>query len=841
MLQLKAKPLYLQTILIFLAFTVMVILGHYFNARTVRRNLLKNADTVLSFTSQQIQSRIIASKMMLGGVSETVRTMIMDGPNENLKEYIDAISRYIKSEALGLGGINGIYGYFEDLSEEGVFVNGLGWTVPGNYSPTETAWYKAARANCGQLVETEPYIDFRTGRYVITFSRCIHGRDDRRLAVLSLDLPLDNIKDIVVNAALNEGGYGVLVSQDLTIITHAVHGLVGKKITEISLPLSGFADELSKNINLYERPLQYWNNEQVIVFSRVLPNGWHLILLTPKNKYYLGTTQMLAVLSALGAALASLLALCFIRIERAKEKADEESKQKSAFLANMSHEIRTPMNAIIGMTHLGKNAADLAQKDYCLDKITNASQHLLGVINDILDMSKIEANMFELSRVEFNFEEMLRQVINIAGFRADEKRQKLSVHIDKSIPRNLIGDDQRLAQAITNILGNAVKFTPEEGSIRLDTRLTGLGEDFFAIRIAVKDSGIGISRENQKLLFRSFQQADSTTTRKYGGSGLGLIIAKKIVDAMGGNIEVESEPGEGSTFSFTFKAQKGSAPGPDFREFLAKMKGLSVLAVDDDQDILDYFAETMKDFNIDCDTALSGAAALSLIERRGGYDIYFIDLKMPGMDGVELARKLPSVSARDENAVVIMISAVEWSNVADEAKAAGVHKFLSKPLLPSAIMEVMRESLGGPVEKREENGGEKQDYMGIFMGFKILVAEDVELNREIIEAMLAPTLLQVDFAENGFLAFGLFNANSEEYDLILMDVQMPELDGYEATVRIRNSGRPRARTIPIIAMTANVFREDIEKCLASGMNGHLGKPVNFEEFIRTLRRYLKRN
>ena len=831
----KIKPLYWQIIFTALAFTVMVVLSHAFNSKTVRRHLLKNADTVLSFTQQQIESELVASKMMLGGVSETVRAMSLDGRDENLKEFIDTINQYVASGSSGLKTISGIYGYFDKPSGNNVFLSGLNRVLPESFSPVGESWYLEAVANCGRIIITEPRIDFKTGRYYITLARCIHGRNDERLAVMGLDMILDKVGGVVVSAALNEGGYGVLTSRDLTIVAHLDRSRIGRKLYEPQFPLSKFAEELSRGVDIHERNLEYWNGEKVIVFSRTLVNGWHLILLTPKDKYYLGTTQMLGVLCLLGGIMALTLIFCFIRLDRAREQADEVSQQKSAFLANMSHEIRTPMNAIIGMTYIGKNSQDLPQKDYCLDKIENASRHLLGVINDILDMSKIEASMFELSHEEFHFEKMIQRVINIVGFQAGEKRQKLSVYIDKSIPRTLVGDDHRLAQTITNLLGNAVKFTPEEGAIRLDARFMSVEDGVYTIRVNVRDNGIGISRDEQARLFRPFHQADSSTSRRFGGTGLGLIISKSIVEAMGGKIEVESELGKGASFSFTFKAVGAAAEYPGLAGLGSKFDNLSVLAVDDDQDVLDYFAEIMRDFKINCDTALSGQEALALIKTKGRYDIYFVDLKMPGLDGIALAKEFKLMSAPSVNSVIIMISALEWSGIADEAKQAGVDMFLSKPLFPSAILEVIGQTIG----LDDRHGKEKHDYRGIFKGHKIILAEDVDINREIIELLIAPTLLEVDCAENGAVACSLFEASPEEaYDLILMDVQMPNMDGYEATRRIRQSAHARAKTVPIIAMTANVFREDIEKCLEAGMNGHLGKPINMEEFIETLKKFI---
>jgi len=386
------------------------------------------------------------------------------------------------------------------------------------------------------------------------------------------------------------------------------------------------------------------------------------------------------------------------------EATKAESRYKSEFLSSMSHEIRTPMNAIIGMVNIGKAATEIERKNYCLMRIDDASKHLLGVINNVLDISKIEAGKFDLSQVVFDFGKTIQRVTDVIQFRADEKKQALAVHIDNAIPMMLVGDDQRLAQVITNLIGNAIKFTPEHGSIGIHTQLLGEENEVCTIQFKIIDTGIGISTEQQARLFQSFTQAESDTSRKFGGTGLGLSISKKIVEMMGGRIWVESEQGKGSTFAFTVQLNRNKESA----------HGVSELNAD----------ETDK-------------------------------------------------------------------NIA-----------------------------------------------ALFAGRHILIAEDVEINREIVIALLEPIQLKIDCAENGEEVVRMFRESPEKYEMIFMDVQMPIMGGYEATRAIRALDIPQAKTIPIIAMTANVFREDIEKCLEAGMNGHIGKPLNLDDVHMQLRRYL---
>ena len=830
----KFKTLYLQIIFTLLAFTLMVVLSYVFNSRSVRSNLLKNADTVLSFTYTQIETELIASKMMLGAFSETVRSMLLNSSDaRTIQRYITTISDYASSEISGLKNVNGLYGYFEVFAgrENFIYSEHIDWEPPSDFAPREHSWFIKATNDCGAIVETEPYIDYMTDKYIITYARCIHDNNDNRMAVLCIDVPLNKIGEIAINAALSEGGYGALADQNLTMFANAVPERVGMRMNDPSLQISQFAADFEQGKDLYERSMKNWKGEDVIVFSRKLKNGWHILLLSPKNLYYLGVNRLLTLLCIFGSLLSAALIAVLIRLDKAKIKADEESRQKSAFLANMSHEIRTPLNTIMGMASIGTDAPTVERKDYALEKIEEASMHLLGVINDILDMSKIEAGKLELVLSDFSFERMLKKAVNTINLRTEQKRQEFYIKIDGSIPQFLSGDDQRLTQVIINLLNNAVKFTPEGGSIHLTASLQEETDGVCTIVIEVSDTGIGITPEQQKKLFHAFEQADSGTNRKFGGTGLGLTISKRLVEMMGGGISFTSESGKGSQFRFSFKAKRSSDNPAPLLDPSVNWNNMRVLAIDDSDEILLYLTEILKRYGITCDKATDGEAALKRIDESGGYDIYFVDWEIPGMDGIELIRRIKRRNPNRKSAI-IMISATEWSVIHDKAKDAGIDKFLRKPLFASEVVDCMNTCMGviEPNTSRQKNV-----KTGEFRGCRILLAEDVKINREIVLGRMKFTDAEIDCAENGLEALRIVTENPDKYEMVFMDVQMPEMDGMEATRRIRQSGNQ----VPIIAMTANVFKEDIDLCMAAGMNDHIGKPLDLSSVLEKVRKYRK--
>lgn len=528
------------------------------------------------------------------------------------------------------------------------------------------------------------------------------------------------------------------------------------------------------------------------------------------------------------------------KLEQARKAAEAANAAKSEFLSRMSHEIRTPMNAVIGMINIGLSANDIERKNYCLTRADSAAKHLVSLINDILDMSKIEAEKFELSFSSFDFEKLIENIANITNVRAEEKKIEFVVNIAADVPSFIYCDEIRLSQVITNLLTNAIKFTPEKGTVKLSIVKTEEENDEIILRFEVLDTGIGISKQQQKQLFTSFNQADASISQKYGGTGLGLAISKRLVEFMGGKIWIESDLGKGAKFIFTIKTKKTEGHRAAKLYDKINMKNLRILAVDDSKDTRDYIRYTMAALKLRCDIAQDGLEALKMVQDAGNdpYNIFFVDWQMPIMDGIELTKKIKEISG--DGSVVIMISAGDWNAIKNEATAAGVNSFIPKPLFCSTIINTINGCIG---EELLETIDTQKDTVSKydFSDKTILIAEDIEINREIMSAILEESGVNIDFANDGVEAVKMFNSNPKKYNLILMDINMPMMDGYEATRKIREIDNIQAKTVPIIAMTANVFKEDIDKCISSGMNDHTGKPINADELFDMLNRYLHTN
>ncbi|MBQ9424383.1 MAG: response regulator [Erysipelotrichaceae bacterium] len=518
-------------------------------------------------------------------------------------------------------------------------------------------------------------------------------------------------------------------------------------------------------------------------------------------------------------------------LSNALDSAEEANKAKTAFLSNMSHEIRTPMNAIIGLNDIALNDPETTPKirEY-LTKIRGSADHLLNLINDILDMSRIESGRMIIKHEEFSFSKLLSTINTMLSGQCNEAGLEYHCHMGSQVDDYYIGDSMKLRQVLINILGNAVKFTPEGGKVELGVERINRFEKKSTLQFKISDTGIGMSKEFLPHIFDTFAQEDNSTTNKYGSSGLGLAITKNIVELMNGNIEVESEKGKGSTFKVTVtldNSERKDLEGIDEEDY---PKEMSVLIIDDDPLACEHGKLVLGKAGISCDVAHSGREAVEMVRlhhaRRNPYNLILVDWKMPEMDGVETTREIRECIG-DESAIIILTS-YNWDDILEEALAAGVDSFIPKPLFANVVIEEFKSAF-------KRKGISFREKKADLKGKRILLAEDVQINAEIMMMVLKGRETEVELAENGKIALEKFSEHEENYyDAILMDMRMPEMDGLEATRRIRALERKDAKEIPIIALTANAFDEDVQRSLQAGLNAHLSKPVEPEALFATL-------
>ena len=511
--------------------------------------------------------------------------------------------------------------------------------------------------------------------------------------------------------------------------------------------------------------------------------------------------------------------------------AEQASQAKTAFLSNMSHEIRTPMNAIIGLDSLALRNQEIPEetREY-LEKIGGSARHLLGLINDILDMSRIESGRMTLRKEEFSFRSMLEEINTMVMSQCSEKGLTYECSLIGGVSDYYIGDDMKLKQILINILSNAIKFTDAPGAVTFTVERTAVYEEQSTLRFVIKDTGIGMDKAFLPKIFDSFTQENSNRSSKYGSTGLGMAIAKNIVQLMNGTITVESEKGVGSEFTVTVTLKNCEHHGPDVNYI--NLKDVRVLVVDDEDIAAEHARMVLEEAGIASETALSGQEALKMLEvahiKHQPYNLVLLDWKMPEMDGLEVARQIRRKYSSETT--VIILTSFNWDEILDEALHIGVDSFLTKPLFASNVISEFER-----IARKNNMDLFKEKKLAELKNRHILLAEDIMINAEIIKQIIMMKEAVIDHAENGKLAVELFkNSSVGYYDAILMDVRMPEMDGLEATTVIRALDRPDAQRIPIIAMTANAFDEDVQRSLQVGMNAHLSKPVEPDHLFRTL-------
>ena len=578
--------------------------------------------------------------------------------------------------------------------------------------------------------------------------------------------------------------------------------------------------------------------ECVLAFTPLsATSGWTLLGLVPAKDLHVDTENWLLV----GVVSAGLLILFLFdlyymlylnrRFQAAAREAESANKAKTDFLSTMSHDIRTPMNAIIGLTTIAeKNLGDVESTRESLRKISLASNHLLTLINDILDISKVESGKLKLSPLTFSIVETVENLVNISQPMIKEKNIQFSFHINQMEKEYLYTDQLRLNQIYINILSNAIKYTEPGGQVSVDMQ-----EEKSAIpgciRLSyrVADTGIGMSPEFMATMYQPFSRQTDSRVNSIQGTGLGLAITKQMVDLLGGTIECQSERGKGTTFTVVL-----DIPLADRQRNEMMLDPIDVLIVDDNEILLQTAADTLASLGATVETAQSGAEALGMIEHRHlsgrDYGVVIVDWKMPEMDGIEAVRRIRSEV--DTKIPILLISAYDWSDIEDKAREAGANGFVSKPLFRSTLYDKINDLLG-----KESSSQEPEDDYSDLQGLHILVAEDNDINWEIISAMLAMFGISTDRAENGRVCVDMMRTAAEgSYELIFMDVQMPEMNGLDATRAIRRLENNWAASIPIVAMTADAFSENVTECLNAGMNGHIAKPVDIKLVIKEIRR-----
>ncbi len=525
----------------------------------------------------------------------------------------------------------------------------------------------------------------------------------------------------------------------------------------------------------------------------------------------------------------------FVLLNEARDEAVNANKAKSEFLSNMSHDIRTPMNAIVGMTAIATaNIDDKQQLMNCLKKITLSSRHLLGLINDILDMSKIESGKMTLNVELISLRETMESIVSIIQPQIKLKNQQFDIFISNIISEDVYCDSVRLNQVLINFLSNAFKFTPEGGRIHMSVSQapSSKGDNYVQVRFSVKDSGIGMTAEFKEKIFEAFVREDNLRVHKTEGTGLGMAITKHIIDAMGGTIDINSEPNKGTEFVVTLDLEKAMVKEADM-----VLPEWNMLLVDDDEQLCRDTAASLREMTVKCDWALSGRQAIKMVgehyEKHNDYQIVLLDWQMGDMDGIATARELRRTYGSE--LPILLISAYDWSDIEEEAREAGISGFISKPLFKSTLFHGLIQFMDPIQYKEEEKKAKQRDFTGV----KVLLAEDNDLNYEIANDLLSEIGIQTEWAENGQICVDMFEKSEPGYyDVILMDIRMPEMSGYEATEKIRAMTDRSDVHIPIIAMTADAFSEDVKKCLECGMDAHISKPIDMSIVTKMLARFL---
>jgi signal transduction histidine kinase/CheY-like chemotaxis protein len=814
------KKNYYQILIVAASFLVMALASCFFVNGILRRRLLINAENTLLTVQANIRAAFAESEISLNSSLYYIKNMIEHGAGQGeILEYLRDDTALLRQNQRGSIGILGMYGYIR-----GEYIDGIDRYTGPDYIPQTRPWYQAAVRNGDKqsVVYTAPYPKWDTGETVITAVRTIIGSGGNFLGILAMDLNTEWLRNYITNIGLGNGSYGIIVSQNMTIMAHPGKGFPGLQLQELGKAF----EDISRRLRIGEElSAQVYNDSKsgrIIVFFRQIFNGWYVGLITSTWAYYQELYYAAVMLSCLGFFLMCALSYLLLRINAARMKADEDNRSKSTFLAKMSHEIRTPMNAIIGMSELVLRENISPKTRNYIDSIYHAGHNLLAIINDILDFSKIESGKLDIINADYQLSSLINDVISIIRMRIQEKPILFAAKIDSSLPGILVGDEIRIRQILLNLLTNAVKYT-KEGSITLtmgrvevyrEAETPGHEKNRIILSIAVTDTGIGIKKEDTEKLFENFAQFDTARNRSIEGTGLGLAITQNICRLMGGNIAVESVHGKGSTF--TVHIPQGIREDRPLAR-VENPRSLSALIYDDRHVYADSMAYTLSSLGVNCETAFTAedfAGRLRPVPRQ------FVFTSPAFYDQVDKI-----VQCREVKPVLVIMTEYGQSRISSAQE-------IFMPAYPVTVANV----LNG--HKADESIYEVKTSGVRFTApdARILLVDDIATNLDVAEGLLAPYGMRIYRASEGAEAVSLIQ--KEQFDLVLMDHMMPGMDGIEAAGIIRVMDDGAYRTLPLVALTANAVSGMREMFLEKGFNDYLSKPIEIAKLNELLGRWI---
>jgi signal transduction histidine kinase/DNA-binding response OmpR family regulator len=832
--------LYAQVFLVWTAFALMVIASYFFVGNIVRKHLTYETISALDFSEAKIEADLMEPQTLMGSISETIRSMILrEYGSDMISGYMmDVSNNVIRSENRKLSS-TGVYGLFEVFGNK--FID-LEWTPPEDYVPQERPWYKTAVAAEGKIAITPPYLDIRTKSLTIAYVVCIFDDNNNPLAVLSMNVSIDKISEYLVETHLAEGGYGLLLSEDLEVIAHPYKEGLGMHIHEWNSGIAELAGELEEGKrNIAERRLINYRSDESIISLRRLENGWYIGIVTPYKKYYQDVNDMMSWFVVLGLTLAVTLSFIFMHIAAAKTKSDLKNRQKSNFLATMSHEIRTPMNAILGITEIQLQDETLSQgiKD-AFYKISNSGDLLLGIINDILDMSKIEAGKLELLPAKYDVPSLINDTVQLNMLRFESKPIEFKLLVDENVPIELIGDELRIKQILNNLLTNAFKYTENgEVSLSISAEYTAMGGAVHVTLVfRVSDTGQGMTAEQVRKLGNEYSRFNMEANRTKEGTGLGMNITRNLVQLMFGSISVESKPGRGTTVTVRLPQNNvgigvSGMVGKELAESLrrsrinsvSKMKkaGITrepmpygkVLIVDDVESNLYVAKGLMAFYELSIDTAVSGFDVIEKIKNGNIYDVIFMDHMMPVMDGIETAKILRGLGYR---APIVALTANALMGQMEIFLENGFDGFISKPIdirqLNASLNKLIRDKQPPDVieaARRQKEAAELKKKANIAAGssvdsqLKNIFTRDAEKAVSELEALYEK---RNAWNDNDIQ---MYIVNVHSMKSALANIEETELSGFASGLEQAGRERDTALMINETPVFLNSLREIIKK------------------------------